>query len=861
MVKPIDQKAAPIARGSKALNALVLTFLCGVSLAIGGVHSETVVAAWLAASGLLVATALHRRRRSRPLKLPLPAVLFLVLALVTLLQAVPLPVNLLSFLSPRRAEVALEVAALTGVAKWVPVTYDIAASLVEVAKLLVIGIGLVLGANLFQRRASAQHLSQTVVLLGVALVLIGLITKASGTDRLLFLYRPSIPVSGVDFPSVFVNPNNLAGLLVFAAPLAVALGLRQSDSRLSPLWYVAAGALAIGVLLTRSRGGVLAAFGGVAFAGVTLFVRKRTRREKLFTYGVTAIAGLAALALVIATPALNRLITPRKKLTQEVKIRSWPGAIQMARDHRYVGVGKGAYYAAYGQYGTVQGAIFLRAENQFIQPFADWGYPVALFFLGGLALWFGWALVAGRQDLVTSLFGAGIVALALQNVVDFSADVLGVALPVAVVCGSYHARLRLKRLTLRCPPALGVVVVLLSLGLVVPLGFTFQKQFERQEPIAQRAVVLATTTLGVTPPSGALLPALPLGGLAQLVGQRMVASWAAASLTPMFVQYTRDHPGYYYFPHLWGVFLAEQALWDEALTWLEVAHKLSPGSLRANQLLARIYAEAGRTTESFNLYRYNCETHFHRCYRIALEAFRYHGSAPDFARVTPNTSAGRRVLAQVLLTYRLHERAEKRLREWLDTDKGDPELFMLLYQTLRDQKRWSDAADIASDLLARFPSEYHGYSAMAWLSRHHGQRELALDYLVRGQKTRWRPISYTLSLAEAQIGLGLLEDAGRTLGAIEPELSNKPHLFSHYLFVRAGYYAAKKQYHDAIATLRREMRPSDGLLLLRAELHLKVSEHAAALAICRDVLSRRPNDPRAERIMRKALLDDSKPER
>src|SRR5439155_9668094 len=119
--------------------------------------------------------------------------------------------------------------------------------------------------------------------------------------------------------------------------------LGRTQGRL--LWSVAAGACAAGALLTLSRGGALAlAVGG---AGVLLGGRRRgasehrslrRRAAAAAVLGVLAAAGIAAL-LVAPRALLERVADP----FAGEKLRSFLGAIDVAREHLLAGVGRGAW--------------------------------------------------------------------------------------------------------------------------------------------------------------------------------------------------------------------------------------------------------------------------------------------------------------------------------------------------------------------------------------------------------------------------------------------------------------------------------------------------------------------------------------
>lgn len=171
----------------------------------------------------------------------------------------------------------------------------------------------------------------------------------------------------------FANPNLLAAFLVLLLPLAMAGSLALADraSRLLGTGLVAAGYAA--VLLTASRGGVLAALAGVA----AFLVLQRPTRRRLLLAGVVVAFGMGVLALVSGG---------------SVRVRGdvWGAAAHIVATHP-LGVGPGR-----------AGALL------------DAAIPGPEAFQHAHDLWLNWAVEAGLPGLAAVLgltVGAAVIAV------------------------------------------------------------------------------------------------------------------------------------------------------------------------------------------------------------------------------------------------------------------------------------------------------------------------------------------------------------------------------------------------------------------------------------------------------------------
>lgn len=164
----------------------------------------------------------------------------------------------------------------------------------------------------------------------------------------------------------FTHPNQLAIYLELTVPISLALwigplGRLRSDhrwfvsSRLRPLWALGVVVGITGLILSQSRGGMVGMAAGIVI--VLALVRPRLRLSIVRLAPIGLIGALALLAVSIGIVAAGvktfsneqTLVTPANFAVQE-RLSHWTAAVEMAKDHPFVGVGAGNFDLNYRDY-------------------------------------------------------------------------------------------------------------------------------------------------------------------------------------------------------------------------------------------------------------------------------------------------------------------------------------------------------------------------------------------------------------------------------------------------------------------------------------------------------------------------------
>ncbi len=411
-------------RATAPLEAAVTVGLLVAILAYGGTHGVVVaVATVLVGAGLVVVL-----RERDELPAPLVVWLALLLALLGLVQLVPLPHGLLGVFTPET--VGLRSFALEST--WSPISYAPGETALAVARSALIALVALAGASLVDR-GSIEAPVRVVVLCAAVVLAVIIVHAAVGADA---IYGTKAAVGrGFSAPlGPFVNANHLAAFLVFTVPLAAAVAWEAENrvSRAGAALIALAGAAAL--VATFSRGGMVAlAAAAVVFA---LGARAVTGRLRALAVPVGAVVVAAVAGIAWTGGHVLFLFNRDLFLAPRGKGPIWEAGMAMLAEHEWLGIGRGAFGAVYTLYGLPEGAVqSAHVENVYLAMLLDFGLPLGLVVLAGAALVARSALRSKIDPLRVGAW-AGLAGLAVHNLVDYNVELPGVALPAVLVLGA-----------------------------------------------------------------------------------------------------------------------------------------------------------------------------------------------------------------------------------------------------------------------------------------------------------------------------------------------------------------------------------------------------------------------------------------
>jgi O-antigen ligase len=155
----------------------------------------------------------------------------------------------------------------------------------------------------------------------------------------------------IQYVGIFNDPNDLGLLFAACLPMAVFLG-RRGAGMMRPVWLGCAMLLLYGIVLTNSRGALLAV---LVVAGCYVWYRKG-----IVTAGILGVIGLTAMKLV--SSRMDELDAGEESAAGRVD--AWYAGLEMFRDNPAFGVGAGNF-TEYNE---------LTAHNSFVLVLAETGF-------------------------------------------------------------------------------------------------------------------------------------------------------------------------------------------------------------------------------------------------------------------------------------------------------------------------------------------------------------------------------------------------------------------------------------------------------------------------------------------------------
>ncbi|HEX8148885.1 MAG TPA: O-antigen ligase family protein [Pyrinomonadaceae bacterium] len=288
-----------------------------------------------------------------------------------------------------------------------PLSFDPAATRGSLAQLAGLLVYFAAALAFVDSPRRLKLLARLVVIFGFLLGVYGLMQHFIN-PRTIFWVRE--PKQAEPF-GPYVNRHHFAGYmeLVLAMPLGLMFAGAVARERML-LYAFASAMMAIALVMTNSRGGLVSMVCEVMFlAAVSSLARGRVRggddapggRGRLRAAAVRIGLGFAMVLTVFVgvlyfggEGALSRMLgTVNSADPTTGRAHFWGGALQIIRDHPWLGTGLGSFGSAYTRYDTGNGAYRLeQAHNDYLQIFSDAGVVGGLLGIAFVVLLFRAAL-------------------------------------------------------------------------------------------------------------------------------------------------------------------------------------------------------------------------------------------------------------------------------------------------------------------------------------------------------------------------------------------------------------------------------------------------------------------------------------
>jgi O-antigen ligase len=314
-----------------------------------------------------------------------------------------------------------------------------------------------LGAARGLSRVGVRRITAALLILGVVVSFLGIYQYSNPSVAIYGLY---VPLWRTPESAPFHNKNHQAGWLAMVLALAlgalageVARGMRGAAPRwrdrlvwlsskqanVAALTMFASAIIGVAILVTQSRSGAMAM--AVIFTVVVLWsLRKQPTRTLRLTFAVS-IAALMLAVFSYAGEGVAKRITTTSWQRMDGRVNIWHDTLNIANTFWLTGTGFNTYGVAMLRYQTVKdGYRYIEAHNDYLQLMAEGGLLVgipAIILAITLIVTIYRRFREGADDTRTYWLRvgavAGICAIAVQSVTDFTLQMPGAAVMFATL--------------------------------------------------------------------------------------------------------------------------------------------------------------------------------------------------------------------------------------------------------------------------------------------------------------------------------------------------------------------------------------------------------------------------------------------
>ena len=278
---------------------------------------------------------------------------------------------------------------------------------------------------------------RTIIVFGFCLAIFGLTQNFTSPGKVYWIREtPQAQAFGP-----FINRHHFAGYMELALALPLGLVFTGAIPKEKKFIYLfAAGLMAVALVMTNSRGGIIALLAELLFLVATMGLRRHHKKKKSTQKprirSAAVKAGLA-LALIVALFGGVVLLGGEDALTRVVgtvntddpttgRAHFWAVTVDIIKNHPWIGTGLGAYGVVYTGYDSRNGVYRLeQAHNDYLQTLSDGGIIgaiIGLFFIVNLFR-LGFIRRDSRDDFrrgVATGAMAGCFAVLVHSFFDFT---------------------------------------------------------------------------------------------------------------------------------------------------------------------------------------------------------------------------------------------------------------------------------------------------------------------------------------------------------------------------------------------------------------------------------------------------------
>lgn len=326
------------------------------------------------------------------------------------------------------------------------------ATLVEALNLIPIGGVILIAGDTFTRRRKLHDFVDVMAVFGFGVAFFALVQDLSNADKIYWL-APVHELSAALY-GPYANHNHYAGLMEMLVPLCGTAAFLERGAKRGLLLFATV-IMAVSIVFSRSRGGILGLCIALIFVCAILFKVSRNHRAAL------AIMAIATVIVVLVLLLANDKILQRLTETQDnYRLAIYRDCFRMWLHKPILGFGFGAFPTVYPEYRSFFTNLRVNhAHNDYLELLVETGVIGV-----GLTAWFlfgvfrgGFRKIFDRNDHDGSVLAVGvvtaIVALLAHSALDFNLHIPANAALFYVLCAAAATPFRHRVREVVFPPS------------------------------------------------------------------------------------------------------------------------------------------------------------------------------------------------------------------------------------------------------------------------------------------------------------------------------------------------------------------------------------------------------------------------
>lgn len=308
-----------------------------------------------------------------------------------------------------------------------------------------LGVVMLLAGEMFTRRYRLQQAVMALSIFGFAVAMFAIVQDFSSNGNIYWVVKVHAISAEVYGP--YANHNHYAGLMEMLVPLAAAAAFLEQGGKRA-LFLFASAIMALSIVFSRSRGGMLGLAFAIVFVCGVLYRGHRQQRAALAMLSMSVLVTVGAIFLA------NDKILQRLTDTQDkYRFAIYGDSLHMWLQKPFFGFGWGTFPTVYPAFRSFYISLRVNhAHNDYLELLVEMGIvgaAIAGWFLFGVFRQ-GLRKIFDKTDYEGSLLALGgltaIVALLAHSALDFNLHIPANAAFFFMLCSAvatpYRRRIR-----------------------------------------------------------------------------------------------------------------------------------------------------------------------------------------------------------------------------------------------------------------------------------------------------------------------------------------------------------------------------------------------------------------------------------